>query len=189
MDAPFRGPNRVPHLFFSYPILTIFPSLRYYLILCSYCCLFYQFWCFLILFPAFWTEFHVHRFFSSWFHGHDMPWLWVSMVCPWRFRRSWAVPCPQRLAPYPWPQAFLEGGFKVTKLGLIYRGDPPVNKWIYNGILVGHTYMYIYIHFIHIYKYIYMSIYIYVYVCIYIYMYSYVLDYRDSPWTFSITLQ
>jgi hypothetical protein len=91
------------------------------------------------------------------------------MVCPWRFRRSWAVPCPQRLAPYPWPQAFLEGGFKVTKLGLIYRGDPPVNKWIYNGILVGHTYMYIYIHFIHIYKYIYICLYIYMYMYVYIY--------------------
>ena len=144
--------------------------------------LFYQFWCFLILFPAFWTEFHflielddgkIYRnplylmvktmvscnfslkpiqgfspFFSpylldsSWFHGHDMPW---PQGYPWCFpmaktRRSWAVPCPQRLAPYPWPQVSRGRGFKVTKLGL-KKGDPPDNKWIYNGILVGHTYM------------------------------------------------
>ena len=105
---------------------------------------------------------------------------------PMAFSQVMSRAMPTETGALPVATGISRGGFKVTKLGLIYRGDPPVNKWIYNGILVGHTYMYIYIHyihFIHIYKYIYIYMSIYICICmyIYIYMYSYVLDYRDSP--------
>ena len=97
-------------------------------------------------------------------------WPWHAMTLgihgvPMAFSQVMSRAMPTETGALPVATGISRGGFKVTKLGLIYRGDPPVNKWIYNGILVGHTYMYIYTLYTYIYVYIYMYMYVYIYTC------------------------